>query len=203
MEKALLSAEYESESLKLTQDEGEKIKVQMRINELEREMAEDNATHSNLQAEAKQRVQKAQQACVRLDEQLANCTHEIIQQDIADKLVAQQDVLESERKAFEDLEFHHLEEEASKLATREELQRYAIIVYISHSIILKCTFCARFCRYLSELTSKIEGRKLQLTHLESQRSEIKNTATKEARSLERQKLGHLKRLEEVSKITLI
>lgn len=124
MEKALLSAEYESESLKLTQDEGEKIKVQMRINELEREMVEDNATHSNLQAEAKQRVQKAQQICVRLDEQLISYTDEITQQNIADKLAAQQDILESERKAFEDLEFHHLEEEASKLATREELQRY-------------------------------------------------------------------------------
>ncbi|EGI65958.1 Pleckstrin-like proteiny-like domain family B member 2 [Acromyrmex echinatior] len=172
LEKALVSAEYESESLKLTQDEGEKIKVQMRINELEREMAEDNAIHSNLQTEAKQRVQKAQQACVQLDEQLANCMDEIMQ-DIANKLTMQQDVLESERKAFEDLEFHHLEEEASKLATREELQRY-----------------------LSDLTNKIENRKLQLTHLESQRSEAKNTATKEARSLERQKLGHLKRLEE-------
>lgn len=124
MEKALLSAEYESESLKLTQDEGEKIKVQMRINELEREMVEDNATHSNLQAEAKQRVQKAQQVCVRLDEQLISYTDEIRQQNIADKLAVQQDILESERKAFEDLEFHHLEEEASKLATREELQRY-------------------------------------------------------------------------------
>lgn len=124
MEKALLSAEYESESLKLTQDETEKIKVQMRINELEREMAEDNATHSNLQAEAKQRVQKVQHACARLDEQLANCMDEIMQQNITDKLAAQQDILESERKAFEDLEFHHLEEEASKLATREELQRY-------------------------------------------------------------------------------
>lgn len=55
-----------------------------------------------------------------------------------------------------------------------------------------------FYRYLSELTNKIEGRKSQLNHLESQRSEIKNTATKEARCLERQKLGHLKRLEEVS-----
>ncbi|XP_036150633.1 uncharacterized protein LOC105837973, partial [Monomorium pharaonis] len=173
LEKALLSAEYESESLKLTQDEGEKIKVQMRINELEREMAEDNATHSNLQTEAKQRVQKAQQTCAWLDEQLTNCTDEIIQQDIADKLATQQDTLESERKAFEDLEFHHLEEEASKLATREELQRY-----------------------LTDLTSKIEGRKSQLTHLESQRTEVKNTATKDARSLERQKLGHLKRLEE-------
>lgn len=124
MEKALLSAEYESESLKLTQDEGDKIKVQLRINELEREMAEDNAIHSHLQAEAKLRVQRAHQACARLDEQLASCTDEATQQDIAEQLAAQQDALETERKAFEDLEFHHLEEEASKLATREELQRY-------------------------------------------------------------------------------
>ncbi|XP_076236187.1 uncharacterized protein LOC143180382 isoform X2 [Calliopsis andreniformis] len=173
LEKALLSAEYESESLKLSQDEGEKLKVQMRINELERQMAEDNTTQANLQAEAKQRVQRAQQACSRLEEELAKCTDEVSQQNIGDKLAAQQDLLESERKAFEDLEFHHLEEEASKLATREELQRY-----------------------LSELTTKIETRKARLHHLESQRSEAKSTATKDARSLERQKLAHLKRLEE-------
>ncbi|CAL7948340.1 unnamed protein product [Xylocopa violacea] len=173
LEKALLSAEYESESLKLSQDEGEKIKVQMRINELERQMAEDNTSQANLQAEAKQKVQRAQQACNRLEEELANCTDEAAQQDVAEKLMAQQDVLESERKAFEDLEFHHLEEEASKLATREELQRY-----------------------LTDLTSKIETRKARLSHLESQRCQAKSTATKDARSLERQKLTHLKRLEE-------
>ncbi|CAK9803812.1 Pleckstrin homology-like domain family B member 1 (Fragment) [Anthophora quadrimaculata] len=173
LEKALLSAEYESESLKLSQDEGEKIKVQMRINELERQMAEDNTTQANLQADAKLRVQRAQQTCSRLEEELANCMDERMQQNISEKLTAQQDVLESERKAFEDLEFHHLEEEASKLATREELQRY-----------------------LSELTVKIETRKARLNHLESQRSEAKSTATKDARSLERQKLTHLKRLEE-------
>ena len=123
LEKALLSAEYESESLKLSQDEGEKIKVQMRINELERKMAEDNTTQANLQADAKQRVQRAQHACGRLEEELANCMDDAAQLDISEKLAAQQDLLESERKAFEDLEFHHLEEEASKLATREELQR--------------------------------------------------------------------------------
>ncbi|XP_033361796.1 general transcriptional corepressor trfA-like isoform X2 [Bombus vosnesenskii] len=173
LEKALLSAEYESESLKLSQDEGEKIKVQMRINELERQMAEDNTSQANLQAEAKQRVQRAQQTCNSLEEELANCVDETMQQNISKRLMAQQDVLESERKAFEDLEFHHLEEEASKLATREELQRY-----------------------LSELTTKIETRKVRLSHLEAQRSEAKSTATKDARSLERQKLTHLKRLEE-------
>lgn len=133
MEKALLSAEYESESLKLTQEESEKIKVQMRINELEREMAEDNATQAKLQAEAKQRVQRAQQAYARLEEELTRNADgtgeegeevEVDVEDIAEKLAAQQDILETERKAFEDLEFHHLEEEASKLATREELQRF-------------------------------------------------------------------------------
>lgn len=111
-------------------------------------MAEDNATHSNLQAEAKQRVQKVQQACARLDEQLVNCTDEIMQQDIADKLAAQQDILESERKAFEDLEFHHLEEEASKLATREELQRYAIIAYIVYSVFLTQIFLEMYITYI-------------------------------------------------------
>ncbi|XP_053989652.1 pleckstrin homology-like domain family B member 2 [Hylaeus volcanicus] len=123
LEKALLSAEYESESLKLSQDEGEKIKVQMRINELERQMAEDNTTQANLQADAKLRVQRAQQVCGRLEEELANCVDEATQQNVSEKLATQQDILESERKAFEDLEFHHLEEEASKLANREELQR--------------------------------------------------------------------------------
>lgn len=173
LEKALLSAEYESESLKLTQDEGEKIRIQMRINELEREMAEDTSTQANFQADAKHRVQRAQQFCNRLEEELANCEDEMMQQELMEKLAVQQDILESERKAFEDLEFHHLEEEASKLATREELQRY-----------------------LSELSCRIESRKAQLNHLESQRSQANNTATKDTRSLERQKLGHMRRLEE-------
>ncbi|XP_054006492.1 homeobox protein 2-like isoform X4 [Hylaeus anthracinus] len=128
LEKALLSAEYESESLKLSQDEGEKIKVQMRINELERQMAEDNTTQANLQADAKLRVQRAQQVCGRLEEELANCVDEATQQNVSEKLATQQDILESERKAFEDLEFHHLEEEASKLANREELQRKMLSV---------------------------------------------------------------------------
>lgn len=129
MEKALISAEYESESLKLAQDEGEKIQVQMRINELERQMEEDNATHSHLQAEARQRVQRAQQACARLDDILAGCGDATAVQDAAGQLATQQDALETERKAFEDLEFHHLEEEASKLATREELQRCVSYLY--------------------------------------------------------------------------
>ncbi|XP_011300680.1 pleckstrin homology-like domain family B member 1 isoform X2 [Fopius arisanus] len=173
LEKALLSAEYESESLKLTTDEAEKISLQMRINDLEREMADDTASQANLQAEAKRRVDRSQELCDRLEEDLKYCEDDSKQHEIAEKLNAQQEILETERKTFEDLEFHHLEEEASKLATREELQRY-----------------------LSELSNKIEARRSQLNHLESQRSVAKATATKESRTLERQKLGHMRRLEE-------
>lgn len=129
LEKALLSAEYESESLKLTTDEAEKIRLQMRINNLEREMADDTTTQANLQTEAKQRVTRAQELCHELEDELKNCCRdEIKQQTLTDKLHSQQDTLETERKTFEDLEFHHLEEEASKLATREELQRQAYFI---------------------------------------------------------------------------
>ncbi|KAK0161803.1 hypothetical protein PV327_008217 [Microctonus hyperodae] len=173
LEKALLSAEFESESLKLTTDEAEKISIQMRINDLERIMAEDRATQANLQADAKLRVDNAQLLCNQLEDELKNCKNESEQNSMVDKLHVQQDALETERKTFEDLEFHHLEEEASKLATREELQRY-----------------------LSELSNKIEARKAQLNHLEAQRTEATSSAVKESKSLERQKLGHMKRLEE-------
>ena len=120
-----MSAEYDSESFKLTGDEGEKIRVQMRINELERVMSENNGFQAQLQTEAKHRVQRAQELCNRLEQEIDSCEAQSYeQQELAAELVVQQDVLESERKAFEDLEFHHLEEEASQLATREELQRF-------------------------------------------------------------------------------
>ena len=38
---------------------------------------------------------------------------------------------------------------------------------------------------------------MQLNQLDAQRAEIKNSVTKEAKTLERQKLAHLRRLEEV------
>jgi hypothetical protein len=125
LEAALLSAEYESESLKLEQEEGERTRAQTKIAELEEEMSESNASQAHLQAEAKQRVIRAQHACAGLEEELADAKGRDDERDsdLVDKLAAQTEILETERKAFEDLEFHHLEEEASKLATREELQR--------------------------------------------------------------------------------
>lgn len=123
LERALLTAESESESLKLSQDEAEKVRVQRQISELEHDMNEDNIAQTTLQEEARQRVEQAQQMCYSLEDELAKCKTCREREQLSSKLNAQQDVLESEKKAFEDLEFHHLEQEASKLATREELQR--------------------------------------------------------------------------------
>ncbi|KAJ8679727.1 hypothetical protein QAD02_015514 [Eretmocerus hayati] len=175
LEKALLSAEYESESLKLEQDEAERDRVQARTAELEHELQESKAVQGQLQSEARQRVTSAQQACARLEQELAEASGRDDERDseLADRLAASSETLDTERKAFEDLEFHHLEQEASRLAAREELQRY-----------------------LGELSTKIESRKLQLSQLETQRTDIQNAVTKEAKSLERQKLAHLRRLEE-------
>lgn len=126
LEKALLSAEYESESLKLEQEESERARLQTTINDLESEMSVNSPSQAQLQLEARQRVTKAQQSVARLEEELAEARGRDDERDsdLADKLAAQTDLLETERKAFEDLEFHHLEEEASKLAAREEMQRY-------------------------------------------------------------------------------
>lgn len=125
LEKALLSAEYESESLKLEQEENEHARLQAKIAELELELSESNVSQAQLQAEARQRVLRAQQTCARLEEELAEASGRDDERDLdlADKLAAHTEILETERKAFEDLEFHHLEEEASKLASREEMQR--------------------------------------------------------------------------------
>lgn len=191
----MLSAEYEAESLKVSQDEGEKIRVQMRINELERQMSEDHGTQAKLQAEAKNRVLQAQQHCNRLeDDDLANRHDPEKRQKIMEELIVQQEILEFEKKAFEDLEFHHLEEEASKLATREELQRFVrsdLHFQPNNNYII-------FFRYLTELSTRIETRRARMNYLDSQKSQVNNSAVKDTRSLERQKLGHLKRLEEVS-----
>lgn len=125
LEQALLSAEHESESLKLEQDEEEYSRAEARIAELEDELAEGSDAQVRLQQDARQRVQQAQQACSRLEEELAEAQGRDDQRDsdLADQLATQTELLETERKTFEDLEFHHLEEEASKLASREELQR--------------------------------------------------------------------------------
>jgi sensor c-di-GMP phosphodiesterase-like protein len=78
-------------------------------------------------------------------------------------------------KAFEDLEFRQLEEEAGWLAGRDELQRE-----------------------LTDMASRVEARSLRLRELERQRLEAAQSAQEESCAMERQLLNYLRRLEEVT-----
>lgn len=78
-------------------------------------------------------------------------------------------------KAFEDLEFRQLEEEAGWLAGREELQRELV-----------------------DMASRVEARSLRLRELEQQRLEAAQSAQEESCAMERQLLNYLRRLEEVT-----
>lgn len=85
-----------------------------------------------------------------------------------------QELLDNEKKAFEDVEFHHLEEEADWLASREELQRE-----------------------ISDLTKRIENLKLQIADLEQQKLETSRANNTEFRTIEKHKMECLMRLEEI------
>lgn len=77
-------------------------------------------------------------------------------------------------KAFEDLEFRQLEEEAGWLAGREELQRELV-----------------------DMVARVETRNQRLRELEQQRLETAQSAQEESCAMERQLLNCLRRLEEV------
>lgn len=85
-----------------------------------------------------------------------------------------QEQLDNERKNFEDLEFHHLEEEADWLASREELQRE-----------------------ISDLTNKIENLKVNIRELEGQKQKTSKTNSNEYKTIEKQKVECMVRLEEI------
>lgn len=90
-----------------------------------------------------------------------------------DELTFAREQLDNEKKAFEDLEFHHLEEEADWLASREEIQREIV-----------------------DLSQKIEVKRSHIQELDAQKDETLNNTSQESRSLERQLLTCLRKLEE-------
>lgn len=93
--------------------------------------------------------------------------------DLVDELSFAREQLDNERKAFEDLEFHHLEEEADWLASREEIQREIL-----------------------DLSQKIELKKTHLLELDAQKADTLDHTTQESRNLERQLLTCLRKLED-------
>ncbi|XP_066993440.2 pleckstrin homology-like domain family B member 1 isoform X2 [Anabrus simplex] len=175
VERALLDGEWQAQRDKLATDEERLCSLQARVEQLDQDMEFSRQREVQRQTDCRLKLEAADGELSRLEQEVISAAgNPEKQKEVADKLQHQHDILEAERKLFEDLEFRHLEEEASCLARREELQRE-----------------------LTDICVRVEDRRVRLHELEQQRVEIAQGATQESRSLERHLINQLNRLEEV------
>ncbi|KDR07384.1 hypothetical protein L798_03213 [Zootermopsis nevadensis] len=177
MERALLEGEWQAQSEKLLQEEERLSVLRERVARLDEEMERRHARELRRQAEVKRRLEATEREIHSLEQEAAKCASSgngERDRELTEALRQQHELLEAEKKAFEDLEFRQLEEEAGWLAGREELQRELV-----------------------DMAARVETRGLRLRELEQQRLEIAQSAQEESRATERQLLDCLRRLEEV------
>lgn len=174
MEKALLTGEHQTKLAELEKEEILKEKLLHRARQIEIKMEECRITQTQHQEDCKNKLDNAQETVNRLEYELSKISKtSSTYPDVVEELAFAREQLENERKAFEDLEFHHLEEEADWLASREELQREIL-----------------------DLSQKIEIKKSLILDLEAQKNETLNNTTQESRTLERQLVTCMRKLED-------
>ncbi|XP_019753738.1 pleckstrin homology-like domain family B member 1 isoform X4 [Dendroctonus ponderosae] len=175
LEKALINGEFKSKELELEKIESKKQKLQKRAQRIEDNMRDCQIKQEEDQEECKKKLQFAQDAMDRMEEKLkATEKTSSDYEAVFEEYLQAQEQLDNERKNFEDLEFHHLEEEADWLASREELQRE-----------------------ISDLSNRIEHVKGNLKDLDSQKQKTSKTNSNEYKTIEKQKLECMVRLEEI------
>lgn len=127
------------------------------------------------QKECRRKLKFAQENMARVEQKLASTDKTSADYEpVFEEYLQAQELLDNERKAFEDLEFHHLEEEADWLASREELQRE-----------------------ITDLNKRIENLRTQITDLEQQKLETSRANNSEYKTIEKHKMECMMRLEEI------
>ncbi|XP_056636481.1 pleckstrin homology-like domain family B member 1 isoform X1 [Diorhabda sublineata] len=175
LEKALISGEYKSKLLELEKTETRKQKLQKRSQNIEENMKDCQRKQEEDQKECKEKLKKAQDHMDAVDEKLRSTQKSSPEyEEIFEEYLQAQEQLDNERKTFEDLEFHHLEEEADWLASREELQREIL-----------------------DLSKRIENLKSNIEDLEQQKMDTSRTNSNEFKTIDRQKTECMTRLEEI------
>ncbi|XP_063229378.1 pleckstrin homology-like domain family B member 1 [Bacillus rossius redtenbacheri] len=174
MERALVDGERAAQREKLSQEQERLGVLRGRVAGLDRDAEQCRAEDLQRQADCKKRLQAVEGQIARLEKELESCCDVDWQQELTDNLKHKLELLEAERKVFEDLEFRQLEEEANFLAGREEVQRE-----------------------ISELTTRVQCRQLRLQELDDQRAEAAEAVRQESHDMEKVLIAHLRRLEEV------
>ena len=109
LERSLLNAEFDSESQKIS-------KVKLKIALLKHKETRLSGFYEELRKEFQVKINQAQSRIATLEEAIERVNH--CDHDQVSKLREQ---LELERKSFEDMEFHQMEEAAHKETERDEL----------------------------------------------------------------------------------
>ncbi|KAI4472087.1 pleckstrin y-like domain family b member 3 [Holotrichia oblita] len=175
MEKALISGEYKCKQLELDKLQNRKEKLQKRAQKIDEKMKDCQAKQEEDQRLCKEKLQSAQESMTKIEKRLTEVDKTSSEYDeVFEEYLAAQEILDNERKTFEDLEFHHLEEEADWLASREELQREIL-----------------------DLSQRMEDLKHQISELDNQECLTSKTNADEYRSIEQQKIELSKVVEEI------
>lgn len=171
----MISGEHKSKLLDIEKLETRKQKLQKRSQRIEESMRDCQMKQEEDQKECRRKLKLAQENMARVEEKLKNTDKTTPEYEPAfEEYLQAQELLDNERKNFEDLEFHHLEEEADWLASREELQREII-----------------------DLTKRIETLKLHVQDLDQQKLDTSTQNTNEFKTIEKQKMDCMMRLEEI------
>lgn len=174
IERALVGGELQAQNEKLTQEENRVKALRERLHDCEKEMEKCVSQQQERQQQSKHRLDQHQAVLHTLDQQLAACAEDSeLRPELVESLKQQQELLEAEKKSFEDLEFNLLEEEACWLSRKEELQRE-----------------------VSEAAARCKDRQEKLAHLQAQREEAVKIASSNTKQLEVQLVDLLRRIEE-------
>lgn len=175
MEKALIFGEHNSRQLEVHKLESKKEKLTKRAQKIDEKMRDCQMKQEQDQKECKEKLQKAQENLSEIEGKMIKTTKNTPEYEaIFEEYLDAQERLDNERKNFEDLEFHHLEEEADWLASREEIQRE-----------------------IMELTKKIDESKITLTELHQQDIITSRNTLDEYKKIQDARSNYQCRIEEI------
>ena len=175
MEKALILGEFKSKQVEMEKLQARKEKLHRRALKIDDKMKECRVRQVEDQKQCKEKLQQAQEYMSKIESKLIE-VHKGAgdYNEVFEEYLSAQDLLDNERKTFEDLEFHHLEEEANWLASREELQRE-----------------------IMDLSQRIDDLASQIADLEQQQNVTLLNNADEYGKIEHQKVEYSKKIEEI------
>lgn len=176
LEHALITGEYKSKMLEIEKLQARKDKLLRFARQIEENMIHRQDKQGEDQQQCKAKLELAQEHMRQIEETLANTAKgDAKYEDVFEAYLKAQELLDNERKVFEDLEFHHLEEEADWLASREEIQREIL-----------------------ELSRQIDNIKDLLQELDQQKYNTCKNNNSEFKSLKRRRMDCVVHLEKVT-----